>query len=200
MPLRLPEPSPIDTIASPSRERSMSEIALLRYLMDEAFGRSGESGESQSLMGNLGTVDEAMWRAGVGRSVRTIESIALHVGSCKVMYRDHAFGSRALTWESPQVQPWPEGRAPLDGTRAWLVESHARLMDAVSTLTDEDLAVERYANWGELRPTRWLCSVLLQHDVYHAGEINRMRSLLAGEDRWAWQIYDGAGSPLAPES
>jgi hypothetical protein len=181
MPLRLPEPSPIDTIASPSRERSMSEIALLRYLMDEAFGRSGESGESQSLMGNLGTVDEAMWRAGVGRSVRTIESIALHVGSCK-------------------VQPWPEGRAPLDGTRAWLVESHARLMDAVSTLTDEDLAVERYANWGELRPTRWLCSVLLQHDVYHAGEINRMRSLLAGEDRWAWQIYDGAGSPLAPES
>jgi len=32
---------------------------------------------------------------------------------------------------------------------------------------------------------------MLQHDVYHAGEINRMRSTLSGEDRWQWQIDVG---------
>jgi len=38
-------------------------------------------------------------------------------------------------------------------------------------------------------------SMLLQHDTYHAGEINRIRSLLAGEDRWAWQIFEGIPAP-----
>ena len=40
--------------------------------------------------------------------------------------------------------------------------------------------------------------MLLQHDVYHAGEINRIRSLLAREDRWNWQIFEGIGSPTDP--
>ena len=51
-------------------------------------------------------------------------------------------------------------------------------MAHVRGLTDDDLLVARPANWGELRETCWLLSVLLEHDVYHAGEINRTR--LAG--------------------
>lgn len=47
------------------------------------------------------------------------------------------------------------------------------------------------ANWGEQKKTRWLLSTVMQHDVYHAGEVNRMRSALAGEDRWQWQIALG---------
>jgi uncharacterized damage-inducible protein DinB len=171
----------------------MSAVALLQYLMNEAFEGTGieESNESQSLMGNLATVDEAMWRARLPGMARTIESIALHVGSCKVMYADHAFGSRLLTWESPEVQPWPDGEAPRDETLDWLRETHRALMKNVVALSDGDLALPRYANWGELRETRWLLSMLLQHDTYHAGEINRIRSLLAGEDRWQWQISLG---------
>ena len=45
--------------------------------------------------------------------------------------------------------------------------------------------------------TRWLLSTLLQHDTYHAGEINHLRSLLSGEDRWMWQIQLGI-DPDAP--
>jgi hypothetical protein len=39
------------------------------------------------------------------------------------------------------------------------------------TLSDADLDVPPRANWGELKPTRWLISTILQHDTYHAGEI-----------------------------
>jgi hypothetical protein len=70
----------------------------------------------------------------------------------------------------------------------WLREVHESLMAHVRGLTDDELTHPRLANWGEEKETRWLLSTLLQHDVYHAGEINRMRSVLAGEDRWQWQI------------
>jgi hypothetical protein len=72
-----------------------------------------------------------------------------------------------------------------------LREIHAKLMKHVQALSDGELSRLRMANWGEEKETRWLLSTLLQHDVYHAGEINRMRSLLAGEDRWQWQIELG---------
>ena len=73
----------------------------------------------------------------------------------------------------------------------WLEEAHARLMVHVRSLTDADLGQPRHTHWGELKETRWLLSAVLQHDVYHAGEINRMRGLLSGEDRWQWQIDTG---------
>jgi hypothetical protein len=53
-------------------------------------------------------------------------------------------------------------------------------------LTDDDLSRPRLANWGEERPTRWLLSTLLQHDTYHAGEVNHIRALLAADDVWKW--------------
>ncbi len=171
----------------------MSEVDLLRYLMDDAFEGKGleESNESQALMTNLATVSESMWRARPQGSDRTIEAIALHVGACKVMYADHAFGSGSLTWESPEVAPWPEGEAPMAAVLEWLRKTHARLMAHVATLSDEELLRPRKANWGAQEETRWLLSMLLTHDAYHAGEINHMRALLAGEDRWRWQIDTG---------
>jgi hypothetical protein len=68
----------------------------------------------------------------------------------------------------------------------WLKASHARFVDHVRQPSDADLDVPRRANWGELKPTRWLISTILQHDTYHAGEINHIRSLLAEDDRWRW--------------
>jgi uncharacterized damage-inducible protein DinB len=167
----------------------MSEVGLLVYLMDEAFTGVGieESNESQSLLPNLATVDAAMWRARPLGTSRSIESITLHVGSCKVMYADYAFGSATLTWGSSEVQPWPDGEAPMSDTLVWLRDTHARLMVHVTSLADADLKVPRLTNWGEQRETRWLLSALLEHDTYHAGEINHLRSLMAGDDRWRWQ-------------
>lgn len=165
----------------------MSDRDLLAYLLDHAFDGS----EFHSLMGNLSTVDESMWSARLPESLRTIGEIALHVGSSKVMYTDYAFGSGSLTWESDEVEPWPPDAPPRREVLDWLREVHAGLMDHVAGLSDAELSRPRMANWGEEKETRWLLSTLLQHDVYHAGEINRMRSLHAGEDRWQWQIALG---------
>jgi uncharacterized damage-inducible protein DinB len=176
----------------------MSQVDAFRYLMDQAFSAPGSepSDEYQALLPNLASVDPALWQARLPGTVRTVGSIAIHVAACKVMYADYAFEAGRLTWESPEVAPWPEFEAPMAETLDWLRSSHAALMAHVAGLTDADLRVPRPTNWGEPRETRWLLSVLLQHDLYHAGEANRTRALLAGEDRWSWQIELGV-DPLA---
>ena len=92
----------------------MSTIDELVYLMDEAFRGRGieETNETQSLLANLMTVDDSSWRATPPGGNRTIESIVLHVGSCKLMYDEYAFGAARLTWDDPGLLPWSEGEAP----------------------------------------------------------------------------------------
>jgi uncharacterized damage-inducible protein DinB len=167
----------------------MSEVNLLCYLMDEAFEGVGiaQSNESQALMTNLGTVEPEMWRARPPGVVRSIENIARHVAECKVMYAEYAFGEGKLTWLDPQLRRWPDDQGPMDEVLSWLRDSHSALMSHVRGLSDEDLGRPRRANWGRDEETRWLMSMLLQHDLYHAGEINHLRSLLAGDDRWRFQ-------------
>lgn len=166
----------------------MSGVEELVYLVNDAFEGKGieETNESQSLMQNLASVDEAMWRAVPPGGVRSIESIAVHVGSCKLMYDEYAFGPGRLQWGTPEVEPWPAGQAPMGKVLLWLRELHDRFVGHVSALDEESLSHPRMANWGEMRETRWLISVILQHDTYHAGEINHIRALLASDDRWRW--------------
>lgn len=41
-------------------------------------------------------------------------------------------------------------------------------------------------NWGEPKETRWIVTVMIQHDLYHSGEINHIRALHDRDDRWAF--------------
>jgi uncharacterized damage-inducible protein DinB len=161
-------------------------VEALLYLMDEAFEGPGieESNESQALVTNLATVTEDQWQAKVSGVERTIAWMVIHLGTCKIMYDDYAFGSGTLFWDQPAVQPWPEDQAPMAETLAWLREAQARLRAHVAELRDEDLDQSRKTNWGEERPTRWIVTAMITHDAYHAGEINHLRSLLSGDDRW----------------
>jgi hypothetical protein len=178
----------------------MTPIDLLAWLMDDAFAGPGleRSNEAQSLLANLATVSDAQWRDRPPGARRSIEAIALHVGACKRMYANHAFEDGSLRWESPQAAPWAPGTAPRLDVVGWLRAEHARLMAHVRALRPDGLLVPRRATWPELRETRWLLSILLQHDLYHAGEINHLRSLLSGEDRWRWQIAMGVDPEPGP--
>ncbi len=169
--------------------RRMTTIDELVYLLEEAFAGVGieTSNESQSFLVNLRSVDDEMWRALPPGASRTIESIALHVGSCMVMYDEYAFGAGELTWSDQGWLPWKVGEAPIEPTIAWLEGVHVRFVDRVRALVDADLATLRPTNWGELRETRWLISTMLQHDAYHAGEVNHLRSILAADDGWRWE-------------
>lgn len=170
----------------------MGAVDELVYLLDEAFFGEGirETNESQSLLINLRSVHGSMWRTLPPGGARTVESIALHVGGCKVMYDDYAFGPGKLHWDDDDVQPWPIGEAPMSETIVWLERSHRRLVDHVAKLDDAELSRLRLTNWGEEAETRWLISMLLQHDTYHAGEVNHVRGLLAQDDAWKWSDQD----------
>jgi hypothetical protein len=94
--------------------RDVRAIDEIVYLLDEAFSGKGieETNESQSLLANLATVDDTTWRAVPAGGSRSIESITLHIGTCKLMYDDYAFGAGTRRWDDPDLQPWPEGEAP----------------------------------------------------------------------------------------
>jgi uncharacterized damage-inducible protein DinB len=164
-------------------------IATVLDLLDEAFrGRGIEaSNESQALLTNLRTVPEGAWHALPPGATRSIAAISLHVGACKIMYADYAFGSASLRFGTPEVEPWAEGEVPQDGLTSWLEDAHARLVRHVAALTDDaELDRPRLTNWGERRTTRWILGAMVTHDAYHAGEINHLRSLLDGDDRWRY--------------
>jgi DinB superfamily len=154
--------------------------------MELAFGEAGvKTDESQALLQNLTSVPEQLWRALPNGAARTIESMVLHVGSCKVMYADYAFHEGTLDWADRQVQPWREGEAPMAEALEWLAGVHGQLVSDVGALADDgELDRLRPTNWGEEWLTRSIIGAMITHDSYHAGEINHIRSLLNGDDRW----------------
>jgi hypothetical protein len=99
------------------------------------------------------------------------------------MYENYAFGDAHLTWDDPLVR----GRDALSSVAdavAWLQARQARLRQSVAALDDDELLRPRRANWGEMKETRWLITTLIQHDLYHTGEINHIRSLHQQNDDW----------------
>jgi uncharacterized damage-inducible protein DinB len=166
-----------------------SGIDTFLYLLDDAFRGAGiaESNESQALLTNIATVPPDRWEALPAGAARSIRDIVGHVGACKVMYDDYAFGSGTLQFGTPEVEPFASGGSPADVIE-WLEAAHARLVEHVAALEDDaELARTRATNWGEQRPTRWIIAAMITHDAYHAGEINHVRSLLDGDDRWRFQ-------------
>jgi hypothetical protein len=72
-----------------------------------------------------------------------------------------------------------------------------RLRASVEALTDEQLDEPRMTNWGEEMLARWVVQVMVEHDLYHAGEINHIRSLSQRTDHWlACRRTRETGTPL----
>jgi uncharacterized damage-inducible protein DinB len=167
-----------------------SAILALLDLMDEAFDGHGAdpASESQALLPNLGSVPVEAWTALPAGATRSIADIAIHVGACKIMYDDYAFGSASLRFATPEVEPWTSAAAPPADVVAWLRSAHTTLTGHVRDLVDDaELDRERLTNWGERWATRSIIGAMITHDAYHAGEINHVRSLLSGDDRWRFQ-------------
>ena len=128
-------------------------IDALLALMDESFRGAGieELNDSQALLTNLASVSEDQWRGRLPKVERTIESIVGHVGACKIMYDDYAFGAGTLQFGTPEVEPYASG-GPQDEVTAWLEAAHARLVEHVAALPDDaELDAPRPTNWGEER-------------------------------------------------
>jgi len=171
------KPDPLD---------STNHIAIdtLCWLIEEAF--EGDTGDS--IMSNLVNVREEDWTAVPPGGGRSISDILEHVGWCKWMYEDYAFGTASLQGDKPPLVPGGSLRSRShDELLAWLKEGHYKWLGSVRTLGDDsELECDRLTNWGEWMKTRIIIRSMIGHDYYHAGEINHLRALLQGNDRWEY--------------
>jgi uncharacterized damage-inducible protein DinB len=159
-------------------------IEQILYLLDRAF----EDDEEHSLLANLRTVtpEDWPWRPrGGGRSIR---QIAYHAGVAKHVYANHLSGDRTLTFEGVlRAAPATGDAAEMDVVVAWMREGHRVLRDGIAALSAADLGRQQRTHWGEMYEVRRTIAVITAHDIYHAGEINHLRAVRQGDDRWPGQ-------------
>ena len=167
-------------------------IEQLIYLLHEAFEGNGE----HSLLANLRNLpnDDLRWVPESGN--RFAFEILEHVGECKYVYENHAFGDGSMRWDRPGSIPSVGTEATKDEIIAWLRAGQRRLKESLAALDDDsELLARRRANWGQAYETRWLISVMIEHDLYHGGEINHIRALRQRNDAWAHPRPTSAAPP-----
>lgn len=151
-------------------------VAQLLALLDEAFVR--RSWHGPNLRGALRGVGaaRAAWRPGPGR--HSVWEVALHAAYWKYAAwrrltgeRRGSFALRGSNW-FPQPSPASERRWKQD--LALLMECHQRLREAVSRLSDDDIA--RRTPGGRETIGR-LVRGIAAHDLYHAGQIQLLKRL-----------------------
>ena len=155
-------------------------IEELVRLMDRAF-----AGNEHSLLDNIGTVRGDSWDALPPKASRSVREITHHVGMFKYMYANHGFRAADMDYDDPPASPPPERLTTPGVAVEWLREAHEYLTGCIRELeNDSELEVPRKAHWGEDVATYHLIVTMLEHDLYHAGEINRTRALLQDDDDW----------------
>jgi uncharacterized damage-inducible protein DinB len=177
---------------------SRAVVEQLLYFMDEAFEPDGE----QSLLRNLAPVPDGGWLWTPPGGSRSIRQIVGHIGACKFMYDNFAFGDATMSWteraedtgvtmEDLQSSPSLPSEPQRDAVIEWLREGQRCLREHVAALSDEQLREPRRRPEGGTKETRWIIRVMIEHDLYHAGEINHLRALMQSNDRWAWLGTEG---------
>lgn len=111
----------------------------------------------------------------------SICDIVVHVGAAKYMYANRAFGDETMQWGDVPLPPSFDMPAVLN----WLEGGYRQLRDGLAALQDdEELRVEHSAPWNLPLKRAQLISIMISHDLYHAGEINRQRALIRGASGW----------------
>jgi len=160
-------------------------VEQVLYQIDQAFDASEQD---HSLLANLRSVPDDGWLWVPSGGARSIFEIVRHVGECKFVYENHAFGDASMRWDRPGTVPTVGSETPRPAVIEWLSEGQHRWRASIANLDDDGQLLRlRRANWGREYETRWLVNVLIQHDLYHAGEINHIRALLQRSDGWAWE-------------
>jgi uncharacterized damage-inducible protein DinB len=151
--------------------------ALLR-LLNRAF----EGDSEHSLIDNLKHVSDREWSARPTPGARSIAETVAHAATAKHVYVEHAFGSGKTAWDREFAAVCA---LPRDEMLTFIREAHGHLASHVASLSDDDLDTRLPVHWwGDPLPVREIIEILIVHDTYHAGEINRLRSILQGNDRW----------------
>ena len=155
-------------------------IDELLLLMERAF-----AGSEHSLLENLGSVRDGSWAVVPEGGERSIRDVVAHVGMFKFMYGNHGFDGGELDYGDAPATPARERLASVGAAMEYLREGHEYLVGLIRGLGDDsELEAPRKAHWGGLVSTRHIIVTMIEHDLYHAGEVNRARALLQGDDGW----------------
>lgn len=101
----------------------------------------------------------------------TIAWQVVHVGLCKVMYHEWAFGAARMTWEEVQTP------GTVTGTIAVLDQGQALLLEALRARSEAGLDEMVMTNWGDRWPAWRIFMVLADHDALHGGIVGSLRDL-----------------------
>jgi len=170
---------------------TMIIIAHLLERLTAGFEGSAE----HSLLGNIRQIDGAGWRWKPRSGDRSIAGVIWHAGSAKYLWHSHAFGDGSVTWEHPLTAP--SHAETMEDALAWIREGHRLFVESVASLSDDDLPMMRRVHWGGQFPASFVINSIMQHDLFHAGEINHLRAPMQGNDRWGYFTGPPASSPAS---
>ena len=160
-------------------------VRLLDHVLEETQAEFGYD-HWHSITWNLANVRDRDWTRTLTPDGRTIRELVVHVGKTYLLHHDSAFGDGTRSRSDETIDGRGPGTTPVE-TIVWFRAAHATFRDSVAELTDDQLAEPRRVLWGDLLPTRRLVELMIQHTLYHTGEINLIRSVLQGNDDWHHQ-------------
>jgi uncharacterized damage-inducible protein DinB len=163
-----------------SRVRVDALVELFDHSLDEDPAEF-DGNLWHSMMGNLNACRPEDWDALPPGAVRSIRDLVHHVGGCYLMYENHGFGDRSKTWEDSIVDGIAPGES-IEENLAWFRAAHRTFRESLASITDDQLDELTYGHWGGQLPRRRVVELMIQHGIYHAGEINHLRCLLQGND------------------
>lgn len=162
---------------------SRTEVNVLVGILDRSFEEDSVEFEERrwhALLSNLESVRPGDWDTLPPGGERSIRQLVHHVGKCFVIYENHCFGDLTSTWQSAA-----EGLA-VDGSSEesieWLRASFSTFRDSVAKQTDDQMDEFTTGGWCDVVPRRDIVERMIQHALYHSGEINHIRAVLQGND------------------
>ncbi|MGI8924815.1 MAG: DinB family protein [Fimbriimonadales bacterium] len=94
----------------------------------------------------------------------------LNVTGDKLVQIDHAFGDGSLDWKK-----MPLSKSTLAGMLPELDEAHEQVVTTLRGTADLNSSVRAWG--GKSMRTKDLFLMLIEHDIYHAGQIRYIRNI-----------------------
>jgi uncharacterized damage-inducible protein DinB len=161
----------------------MTRVAIEQLLVLLNLSFDGEN--AHSLLGNIRDVRPADWDWAPPGGDRTIRQILEHAAIAKHLYTEHMFGAARRSYDDLRAAG-PGQRAPRDDDAliAWARAGHEAFTAGVAAMDDADLSATTRRHYGAIATKASVIGAMIQHDCYHAGEINHLRALCQRDDAW----------------
>jgi uncharacterized damage-inducible protein DinB len=153
----------------------MNEIELIKDQLEKAF--YGGAWHGPSVMEALENISAEQAASKLIKNAHSIWEIALHINAWQLCTQKRLSGEK---YEPSPEEDWPEvkndSQSSWESTISNLKESMANLIEFLSK-QDENILNENIA--GKNYTSYFLLHGLVQHDVYHAGQIVILKKALS---------------------